>query len=412
MFDHTRYESVPSNLADLQPGPELGGVLACIEVDRLSPSDRVAVLEAHQRQRSYHDAAVYRSMTAILEVMDMDDPRDAAESASAEIQCALHMTRRATERELSFAIDLQQRLPNVWGALAEGRIDVWRAKVIADRTAHLSAGASDGIVDRVLDHASSLTTGQLRARIDRLALEADPEAAVAGYRAALRGRRIVAEANLDGTGNLMGLSLQAHRLQAALRRVNTIARSLNVAGEARTMDQLRADVFLDLLSGAYGEAHGGTVHLHADLDTLAALSEHPGELNGYGPVIADIARQVAEAGIGAEWRYRIDDTATGELVASGITRRRPTAALRRSVESRTLACVFPGCRMPSNDCDLDHTVAWSDGGPTRDCNLAPLCRYHHRIKHLANWRYRPVGHWDYAWTSRLGRVYTTSGRSP
>jgi Domain of unknown function (DUF222) len=411
MFDDT-HETIPSNLADLQPGPELGGVLACIDVDRVSPFDRVLVLEAHQRQRSFHDAEVYRAMTAIVDAMGLDDPRDAAESAAVEIQCALHLTRRATERELSFALDLQERLPQIWQALAGGEIDVWRAKVIADRTVHLSDDATAAIVGRVLDQAPTLTTGQLRARIDRLALEVDSESAAAGYEAATLGRRIVAQANLDGTGNLVGLSLQPHRLQAALRRVNTIARSLNTAEETRSMDQLRADVFLDLLVGVPTDAPAGTVHLHVDLDTLAALNEHPGDLNGYGPVISDIARQVAEAGVDGEWRYTVDDTATDSLVATGTTRRRPDTAMRRRVEARSRTCVFPGCRMPSIDCDIDHTVAYADGGPTSDCNLAPLCRHHHRIKHLAGWRYRPIGHWDYAWTSRLGHVYTTSGRSP
>ena len=39
MFDN-EYESIPSVLGDLQPGPELGGVLACIDVEQVSPYDR------------------------------------------------------------------------------------------------------------------------------------------------------------------------------------------------------------------------------------------------------------------------------------------------------------------------------------------------------------------------------------
>ena len=62
-----------------------------------------------------------------------------------------------------------------------------------------------------------------------------------------------------------------------------------------SIDQLRADVFLDLLQGrSVGSgADRGTVDITVDLGVLAGLSEAPGELNGYGPVIADIARQVA-----------------------------------------------------------------------------------------------------------------------
>ncbi|NIU17935.1 MAG: HNH endonuclease [Actinobacteria bacterium] len=68
--------------------------------------------------------------------------------------------------------------------------------------------------------------------------------------------------------------------------------------------------------------------------------------------------------------------------------------------------------MPAVDCDLDHTVAWSEGGPTAVHNLAPLCRHDHRLRHEAGWSHRPLGGGDHEWTSPLGRRYTTSGRSP
>lgn len=68
--------------------------------------------------------------------------------------------------------------------------------------------------------------------------------------------------------------------------------------------------------------------------------------------------------------------------------------------------------MPAINCDLDHRVAVIDGGPTTACNLAPLCRHHHRAKHEAGWR--PVLNTDntHTWVSPLGRHYITDGRSP
>ncbi len=414
MFDTdfgARYDSIPSNLGDLQPGPELGGVLACIEVDRVSPHDKVIVLEAHDRQQSYHAAEKYRAMTAIADDMGTPDSRSAAEFASVEIGSSLHLTRRATEIELSFALDLR-RLPRVWLALAEGRIDVRRARVIVDRTLHLSIGAARAIVDRIIEHAPYLTTGQLRDRIDRLALEADAHHARERYETAVQDRRVTAEANSDGTGNLVASNIAPHRLQAALQRVNRIARSLKKKGERRTMDQLRADVVVDLLRGTIDGGAEGVMNMHSDLDTLVALSEHPGELEGFAPVVADIARQVAGELEGGEWRYHITDTATGETIATGVTKRRPSRHQRREVETRHRTCVFPGCRMPSLNCDIDHRIPWIDGGRTISCNLAPVCRFHHRIKHEAGWQYRPIGLHEFLWTSRLGHIYTTSGRPP
>lgn len=155
------------------------------------------------------------------------------------------------------------------------------------------------------------------------------------------------------------------------------------------------------------------VDIHVDLDTLARLADHPGELAGYGPVIADIARQVADASPGAEWRYTATSPTTGQVLHDGTTRRRPTARQRRHIEARDRKCVFPGCRMPATDCDIDHRIPHSEGGPTVIPNLAPLCRHDHRVvRHHAGWTHQTLPDGDHRWTSKLGRIYTTSGRPP
>ena len=68
--------------------------------------------------------------------------------------------------------------------------------------------------------------------------------------------------------------------------------------------------------------------------------------------------------------------------------------------------------MPATDCDIDHTLAYQDGGLTTDCNLAPLCRYHHRAKHQAPWKPLRLPSGDHQFTSPLGHIYTTSGIPP
>ncbi len=50
------------------------------------------------------------------------------------------------------------------------------------------------------------------------------------------------------------------------------------------------------------------------------------------------------------------------------------------VTLRDKTCVFPWCTRPARRCDKDHSIPHSRGGPTCPCNLAPLCRRHHRIK--------------------------------
>jgi hypothetical protein len=409
MFAHD-YESIPSNLDDLQPGPELGGVLACIDVDQVSPHDRIIVLRAHARQRAFHDAEYYRAMTSVVAGMGIDDPRWATEAAAAEIQAALNLTRRATESELSFAIELEQRLPRIWAALLDGDIDLRRAKTFSHATLHLPAAVAQNVVDRIIDHAGNLTSGQLRARLAKLCIEADPHYARDRYHTVVKDRRVVVEPTPDGTAHLFGLDLPAHRATAISRRLNHIARRQH-PDDQRTMDQRRADALMDLLEGKDHGSSGG-VHLTVDVDTLAGLNDHPGELNGYGPVIADIAQQVAQEFEAAEWRYSVTDPQSGDLIVDGVTRRRPTAKTRRTVEARDTTCVFPGCRMPSVDCDFDHTQRYADGGETSADNGAPLCRHNHITKDTLGWSYQRLRDGRYRWTSRLGHTYTTNRRPP
>ncbi|WP_329238819.1 HNH endonuclease [Actinoallomurus sp. NBC_01490] len=88
----------------------------------------------------------------------------------------------------------------------------------------------------------------------------------------------------------------------------------------------------------------------------------------------------------------------------GVPRYRPPAAMRHLIEHRDRRCCFPGCRRPVRHCDADHTVPFHRGGATCICNIALLCRRHHRVKQSADWRIEhlwpgvilwigPTGHW-------------------
>jgi hypothetical protein len=69
------------------------------------------------------------------------------------------------------------------------------------------------------------------------------------------------------------------------------------------------------------------------------------------------------------------------------------------------ACVFPWCTRPARRCDIDHVVAYAAGGATCDCNLAPLCRRHHRLKTHGGWSYTTVETGVWLWSEPHGQQF-------
>lgn len=53
MFDRG-YAPLPAGLDEMEPGPELAAVLDDIDVDEVSPYDRITVLQAHARMEAHY----------------------------------------------------------------------------------------------------------------------------------------------------------------------------------------------------------------------------------------------------------------------------------------------------------------------------------------------------------------------
>ncbi len=68
-------------------------------------------------------------------------------------------------------------------------------------------------------------------------------------------------------------------------------------------------------------------------------------------------------------------------------------------------CVFPWCQRRARRADCDHIDPAARGGPTCDCNIAPLCRRHHRAKTHTRWRYDKTDDTSFVWRSPNGLVF-------
>ncbi len=411
-----RGDPLPDGLAETPAGPELSAALASIDRTRLIGHDLVALLQAWSRQVA-HDQAQFHAVVAETAHATEGDTTERSpvvvEYTSDEIRAALHLTRRAADTTLELALGLQ-RLPGVWEALHDGRVDLPRVRVFCEGTDHLEESTAREAVDVVLGAAVGLTTGQLAARLRKVTLGLDPDDATRRYETAVEQRCVVLHQGADGTAQLVASHLPADKAVAAMRHVNRLAHQSKREGDPRSIDQLRVDITLDLMCGQ-GEAAGEVGWWHG---RHHRRPRHPGRslrhTGGTQRVRTGGGRPNPSGSRTPEptqWRVRVTHPDDGDLLWNGVTKRRPTTGLRRQVEARSPTCVFPGCRMPATQCDLDHTIDHAHGGPTSEANLEPLCRHDHNVKHHAGWilQRTPNG---YTWTSRLGHKYHTGHDPP
>jgi hypothetical protein len=417
-------DGLPADLESIPPGLLLAVILSSVDRGRLSGFDRVSLLKARARLRSWIDAELYADIEGVsVSVADeLDDlwegaspnPVIVGEATASEIQAALSLTRRAADIHVELAFLLCERLPRVWEALHAGLIDLPRARILSDLTMPLPRDLARQVCDTALERAPSLTTGQLRAHLGRLIISVDPAAAKERYEDRLEERRVFSEQAEDGTANLMGLNLLPAETNRAMRRINRLARALKAKGDKRRIDQIRADIYLDLLTGKGqpngGSSDNGVVEIRVDMTTLAGIDDEPAEIPGWGHVLADVARKIVDEASDSEWRIiPVDENGPIGVVT---TRRRPTTVQKRIVETRNPTCVFPGCRMPATECDLNHESPWAEAHRTTIRELGPLCRHNHIDHHRHRWKLKQIRPGIYQWTSPLGHTYITRPDQP
>jgi len=339
-----------------------------------------------------------------------------------ELAAALRVTEHAAGLLITQAQALEARYPAVLEALGAARVTERHVHVLIDLLDTLDPSECDALFARAMVLAETEPVGtfrrQLRALIDQTRVETVPER----HERALQERRVFVDAADDGMAWLTAYlpALEAHAIHG---RLTAIARTVNAAdGDDRTLDQARADVFCDLLidgtcAGHPEAARGIRPSVVVTVPALALLGTPTDAVNGgvavvdgVGPIPIDRARELCGGSDG--WMRILTHPDTGAVVSVGRERYRPPPALQKLARWRAARCMAPGCGMPADRCDLDHTLAWEHGGHTALTNLAPLCRGHHTVKHHGGWRVRHLTDATHAgaleWISPYGRRYVVA----
>ncbi|WP_341580128.1 HNH endonuclease signature motif containing protein [Microbacterium schleiferi] len=401
-----------------------GRVTALVD-DLVATRRKIAALQAREAR-----LLAYGVDLALERAAELGSSRSGSDlgirEIAAELGAAMRISDRTVQNRMGEASTLLGRFGGTHAALEHGEVDASHARVIVDAGAGISDDHARARYEQLaLEIARRESPNRLRPAARAIAASIDPESPA-------RLRRLAAEAHAvrvqdldDGLARLIA-DLPAPLAYAIHDRLTQTAHHVcdtrvavpgdeqspaEPAADARTMDQLRADVLADLLLTATPTAHGdpeitaaitGRVQVSIPLRSLAGATDEPGILAGYGPVDPALIRDLAGRAPG--WDRIFTDTSTGLPVA--VDRYRPDAALRRYLSARDEHCRFPGCRRPAQSCDIDHTIDAARGGPTAPGNLAHFCKRHHILKHDTAWTVKQLPGGVLEWTSPSGRTYT------
>ena len=379
-------------------------------------------------------------------------------AVTVELMMALGISEGHAENLQLLATRLVRVLPETLAMLECGRLDLTRARLLAEATELLDDAHARRVQALLLPAVgdgpwNGPSPRAWRARVQRAVITVDPDSARRRREAAIRCRLVQAWAVGDGTG-VIQITGRDVDIAAADRVITDLAHAwpaTGPGGEALSMDQRRVDAFMDLMRRvAFGddlpqgrssrEREVGIV-LHAD--TLVGdgpAKQDPGELRGLGapaPIDPHSARELANAEIASGAAARVllvdgdgtlqrtlrlpkappggwtRDLLVGEvrkalpgLPALETESYEPTVAITDHVRAVHPRCTSYDCARLASRCDLDHDESWPRG-PTSVSNLCLRCRRHHELKTrgLVRTRLHPDG--SVTTTTLLGTTITT-----
>jgi len=269
-------------LASVAPGPGLASALMSIDRAAVGADAMLDVVAARARLLWHVQGELLADLARVVEATlaaeparpDSDEDVDRVVAAVGElVGWTLHWTRRYAQGQVMAAVALQRRLPMVLAAVREGQICQAKAEAFADALACVNDETAARIATRLLPKARRWTLTELRSSLRYHVDKADPKAARRRYRRTVAGRDVWLQADPDGTATVSAQGLAPHRAAAAYDRIDRIARAARASGDVRTLAQLRADAFCDVLAGIPFQLIPGTDPITAQAD--AAACHHP-----------------------------------------------------------------------------------------------------------------------------------------
>ena len=211
--------------------------------------------------------------------------------------------------------------------------------------------------DVAVERIAGLTPAQAVRWLDRWVERTEAAAAAARHELARTDRQVALRPAGDGMTRLTALipSVEA----AAIMQSLTGAAHQLPAADPRTIDQARADLFVDTLLGRHdgGLGYRAVIGVTVPLSSLMGFSDAPGELTDRSATIpAHIIRTALADEHSLLYRLVTDDI--GNLLTVTWLGRFAPARLNQVLEFRDGTSVFPTSSVPARMCDTDHNDPW------------------------------------------------------
>ena len=330
-------------------------------------------------------------------------------AAPAAFAAANGMSTTAGKALIRDALVLFHRLPKTWSQVDAGRLQAWRGRRIAAAVLGAPADVVDHIDATLVGIAHKVGPVTLDRLLDEAMLRLHAEEREIAQAEALQARRVTFDDQSTGVDGMADMHIRSDwkDVRDFDQTLSEIAAKLKSMPEGKheTLDVRRAMAVGVLTDPARAAAllHGDeppaprkqtVLHLHL---TDAALFGREAVGRNETDLRAVLEQQIRD------WCGRTDTNLTVKPIVD-LTDHHAVEAyeipdrLTERVALTHPTCVFPWCAKSARRCDCDHGVPFAAGGPTCECNLAPLCRHHHRLKTHAGWRYTRVEPGVYLWT--------------
>ncbi|MEO6944633.1 MAG: DUF222 domain-containing protein [Lacisediminihabitans sp.] len=270
----------PSNGAD-SPVPDglMPSAAAMMEtlsslVEATEGATRVIAAAMAMRARLVDQSRMFSEVAAAADPnTQMEHKQMLRRAFRAELGAALRMPERTIEALLHESESLVHELPATLVALTDGTISYRHAQILVGQTATLEPEAIAELETRSLRFAATLTASKFDRKVRDIRERLNPESITQRHTKARNDRAVEFSGDRDGMAWLNVL-MSAPDAVAIYTRLTNIAVSLQCPAEKRTLTQLRADVFRDLLLDDDPEILAALAVLESAEDAEAAEAEN------------------------------------------------------------------------------------------------------------------------------------------